>query len=161
VSVLLSTTASDPDTYVAVLERVRRDPERWFWRRVQKTESCWIWSGAHLSSGYGLLSYGPKGGQRSVLAHRISYILAHGPIPQGLVIDHLCQVKNCVRPSHMQPVTRGENTLRGNGVVAQHARKMVCVRGHDFSGGNLYMYRGIHRQCRTCHRKREAQRRRK
>jgi hypothetical protein len=69
---------------------------------------CWEWTGA-LRNGYGVLGDGAK----VLYAHRVAYELAHGPIPAGKVIDHLCVNRSCVRPAHMDVVTRGENNRRG------------------------------------------------
>ncbi len=64
-----------------------------------------------------------------------------GQIPSGLTLDHLCRVRNCVNPAHLEPVTHRENTLRGDGVTAINARKTSCHRGHPFAGENLYVLR--------------------
>jgi hypothetical protein len=76
-----------------------------FWSKVRKADKaqCWLWT-ASLSSDYGCFRYGS--------AHRFSYLLFHGPIPAGLVVDHLCFVKSCVNPYHLEAVTTRENTLR-------------------------------------------------
>lgn len=70
------------------------------------TNGCWIWQGGVINSGYG--TYGRR------LAHRMFYQQAHGPIPPGLTIDHLCRVKLCVNPDHLEAVTNAENTRRGS-----------------------------------------------
>jgi len=72
---------------------------------VDKTENCWIWKGAPNAQGYGVL----KIGNDTIRAHRIAYELWVGPIPDGLVIDHICGVRNCCNPSHLQAVSRKEN----------------------------------------------------
>jgi len=71
---------------------------------------CWIWSPATDSAGYA------KARIQGVtyLAHRAVYALWYGPIPPGLVIDHLCQVKCCVNPSHLEAVTQPENVRRSH-----------------------------------------------
>lgn len=69
---------------------------------------CWIWQRGMYQGGYGHF--------RDNYAHRASYEMHVGPIPDGLVIDHLCRVRACVNPSHMEPVTSGENTKRGSHV---------------------------------------------
>lgn len=70
---------------------------------------CWIWTGSTIRSGYGRLMY--RGEQ--VLAHRRYYEHHVGPIPEGLTIDHLCRVRACVNPDHLEPVTNAENVRRG------------------------------------------------
>lgn len=69
---------------------------------------CWVWARATLKSGYGAVHRGGK----SVRAHRWMYEQACGPIPAGLVLDHLCEIKACVNPSHLEPVTKRENERR-------------------------------------------------
>jgi hypothetical protein len=85
-------------------------PEQRFWRRVEKQPSgCWEWQGALSEWGYGsLVIVG-----RKVPAHRFSYEIHTGPIPEGLVIDHLCRNPSCVNPEHLEAVTNEENIRRG------------------------------------------------
>lgn len=110
---------------------------------------CWVWTGLLSSSGYGRL-YDPEL-RRTVPAHRASYEAHVGPIPPGLQLDHLCRVRACVNPSHLEPVTQTENVLRGEGPTARRARADECVNGHPLAGDNLYVHptRG-HRLCRAC-----------
>lgn len=113
-----------------------REEERGFSTR------CWVWLGYITpDTGYG------KIGRR--YAHRIYFEQANGPIPEGLVIDHLCRVRECVNPAHMEVVTNRENVLRGESRSAQQARQGYCKRGHPLFGDNLYEHNGK-RQCRTC-----------
>ena len=77
-----------------------------FWNKVEKTETCWIWTGAKDTKGYG--AFRDSDG-RTVRAHRFSA----GEPPRGLVWDHLCRVRNCVNPDHLEAVTQGENVRRG------------------------------------------------
>jgi hypothetical protein len=118
----------------------------WFWTHVLKTEKCWLWIGCRLPSGYGKLRR--KG--KDWLAHRFIYTNLVGPIPEGLTIDHLCRVRNCVNPEHMELVTQGENTLRGESVSGLAARKTHCPQGHEYSGDNLILQKNGHRKCRFC-----------
>ena len=83
-------------------------------------------------------------------AHRVAYRLEVGPIPRGLVLDHLCRVRNCVRPDHLEPVTRGENVLRGETIPAANRAKTACKDGHDFDEENTYIAPNGHRGCRKC-----------
>lgn len=117
--------------------------------QVEKTETCWLWRGTILQGGYGQI----KVKKRKMQAHRFFYELLVGPIPEGLTIDHLCRVRNCVNPAHLEPVTGRENTLRGNNPAAQNARKTHCKRGHPLSGSNLRSSKdGRQRRCKTCDR---------
>jgi hypothetical protein len=79
---------------------------------------CWLWTGTVMPAGYGTMKVG--GQQR--LAHRVAYEAFIGPVPDGLVLDHLCRVRSCVNPWHLQPVTNRENILRGVGVTSRWAR---------------------------------------
>jgi hypothetical protein len=129
-----------------------------FWARVEKGPSCWLWTGSINSvTGYptvGILRSLGSGGY----AHRVSYILAWGRIPRGLTIDHLCRVRACVNPAHLEAVTSRENTLRSPVTLAAlNARKTHCPKGHPYSGANLYLSRdGRARSCRACRRKAAA-----
>ncbi len=70
----------------------------------EPNSGCWFWLGA-LSRGYGSL--------KNARAHRVAYEMTIGPIPEGLVIDHLCRVTSCVNPDHLEAVTQAENVRRG------------------------------------------------
>ena len=115
-----------------------------FWAKVNKTETCWLWTGASASKyGHGKFMRGDK----NLKAHRVAWELLIGPIPEGMTIDHLCRVPACVNPAHLEPVTLAENVRR------QGAAKTHCPQGHPLSGDNLYRNpRNGHRMCRTCRR---------
>lgn len=118
--------------------------------RTDRSGECWIWRGALLASGYGQM----KSCGKNRRVHRVAYELAYGPVPDGLVIDHLCRVKACCRPDHLEAVTQRENLLRGNTVNAANAAKVTCVNGHALSGANVYVNPTTgHRSCRSCHRR--------
>lgn len=118
-----------------------------FAAKVVKTDDCWLWTGATQAGGYGrfMESSRPKS---LVLAHRFAYEQAHGPIADDLTIDHLCRNTSCVRPDHLEPVTREENSLRGS----RNATKTHCNAGHEFTAENTYVApRRPHvRACRAC-----------
>jgi hypothetical protein len=95
-------THGDP----TVVTRRGSDRDANFWAKVDKTETCWLWTGAMLN-GYGKFWAG-----KTVFAHRWSYERFIGPIPKGLHLDHLCRVPACVRPDHLEAVTNRENVLR-------------------------------------------------
>lgn len=115
-----------------------------FWARVQKSDDgCWLWTGGRHSTGYG-----SDGGR---LAHRVVYELLVGPIPRGLQLDHLCRVRLCVRPDHLEPVTQAENIQRGDSPSAIASRTGHCRRGHKLAGGNLYVVpKTGGRRCLAC-----------
>lgn len=115
------------------------------------TESgCVIWLGYTNEYGYGKITVDDK----AKWVHRVAYEVAKGRIEKGLDIDHLCRVRCCINPNHLEAVTRRVNLLRGNTNTAMHAAKVSCKRGHPFSGGNLRIEvknSGILvRQCRAC-----------
>jgi hypothetical protein len=118
---------------------------------VNPATGCWEWQRSLATHGYGYAGH--------VGAHRVFYEKAIGPIPEGLVIDHLCRNRGCVNPDHLEPVTVGENNRRGFGASGINARKTHCVRGHDLTDpGNIYTPPGGGRECRACRRIREARR---
>ena len=91
-----------------------------FWSQVQKGDNCWLFVGRRMNNGYGWFEF--KSLHRfSIAAHRLSYLLASREIPDGYDLDHLCRVRNCVNPAHLEPVTRGENLRRG------HAARKGCA----------------------------------
>jgi hypothetical protein len=114
-------------------------------RVVIDSRGCWIWQGRlHAQEGYGVLG--------SRMAHRISYEALIGEIPPGLDLDHLCRVRPCVNPEHLEPVTRRENLMRSSiAPAAVNSRKTHCPQGHPYSGPNLYVLPGTRkRYCRAC-----------
>ena len=125
-----------------------RLPER-FWSKVEIAESgCWEWSGAVGSKGYG--TFGAYDPVPSTLAHRIAFVRLVGPIEEGLQIDHLCRVRHCVNPIHLEPVTGQENVLRGD---VSNRGQTHCKNGHEFTAENARVRptrAGISRTCRQC-----------
>lgn len=125
-----------------------KDPMERLLARVEKvTESgCWIYMGSLNKLGYGRMSIGSRtdGTQRKAASvHRIAYELLRGPIPPGLDIDHLCRVRCCVNPDHLEPVSERVNIIRGQSPSAINAAKTECPR----CGGP---YRGRNRGGRVC-----------
>lgn len=135
--------------YVPVLGR----PYQYrLWRYVDKTDpsGCWIWKGTMGHGGYGIFRMGGQGASY-LRAHRVVYEEVAGPIPDGLVLDHLCRVRHCVNPGHLEPVTQEENVLRSpESPSAVNSRKTHCKHGHPYSGDNLYVTPRGERQCRIC-----------
>lgn len=126
---------------------------------VQDSGGCWIFTGSLNAAGYGQIGVGGRGqALRTRGCHRVMYEEVLGAVPAGLTLDHLCRNRACCNPWHLEPVTSGENVLRGESVPARNARKTHCKWGHEFTPENTYTgYIG--RSCRRCHADREAQRR--
>jgi len=117
-----------------------------FWSKVNKDGDCWLWTAVTNHHGYGMFNAGTDG--PIVRAHRWSWEAENGPIPEGLVIDHLCRIRTCVRPSHLRVVTNRENVLAGDTFAARKAAQTHCVHGHSLEGA--YITKKNQRKCRTC-----------
>jgi hypothetical protein len=121
-----------------------------FWSHVDKSGSCWVWTGACDPNGYGRAGRFVNGS--GDYAHRAAYILAGGQIGPGLQLDHLCRNKACVNPAHLEAVSARENILRSPvALAAVNARKSACPQGHPYDAANTYWsHGGRHRSCRAC-----------
>lgn len=119
--------------------------ERWA-SKVLITDTCWLWQGALEGGGYGVFWLNG----RNIRAHRFSYEKYIAKIPQGLVLDHLCKIRNCVNPEHLEPVTTIENIQRGRGCY--NKLKTHCKQGHNFTPENTYIKKNGGRDCRECNR---------
>ena len=126
---------------------MRRSREELFWAKVDKTESCWNWT-ATTRNGYGRFNNGGS----LVEAHRYAYQLLVGPIAEGRDLDHLCRNRACVNPSHLEPVSRQTNVLRGEGLAASYAMRATCKNGHPLEGDNVYVNPKGARICKACRR---------
>jgi hypothetical protein len=127
-----------------------RLPER-FWSKVQPCPmtGCWLWTSAFTVDDYGVFWVGPA--ERSARIHRLAYELLVGPIPEGLTIDHLCRVRSCCNPTHLEPVTNRENQLRGLTFGARNASVTHCPAGHEYNKKNTRVGRNPgDRPCRVC-----------
>lgn len=121
--------------------------------------TCVPWTGRIDRDGYGRFD--------DRLAHREMYELMIGPIPEGLDLDHTCHVRGecvagvdcphrrCVNPAHLEPVTRRENTMRGNAPTVAIAARTQCKHGHEYTPENTRVDRHGTRLCRTCDRERQ------
>jgi hypothetical protein len=119
---------------------------------------CWLWQGSVTAAGYGQVHVRHEAGGSSHpgFAHRVGYEALLGPVPDGLQLDHLCRVRHCWNPDHLEPVTPQINALRGVGHAAKNAAKTQCPAGHDLTDpANVYRNprNPNHRQCRECRRR--------
>ena len=137
------------------------DPALRFWPKVDKhgpisehapeLGPCWIWT-AWVSprNGYGTFGFGRR--NNSGYAHRWSYEQANGPVPEGLELDHLCRVRHCVNPAHLEAVTHAENVRRAAAFVT------CCPQGHPYNDTNTYIGPNGKRRCRVCAREHDRRR---
>ena len=145
-------------TPITIIGALGADPEirRRFYSKVKlgSGAECWPWTAGKISSGYG--AFHPGHG-KTVLAHRFSYELTVGPIPDGLVIDHTCRNRDCVNPSHLEPVTNEENLRRGAGYALRNGMRSSCKNGHQYTQENTYTDPRGGIRCRECARIRDRQ----
>lgn len=142
-----------------MLKRFCGPAEARFWAKVDRwdPDHCWLWT-AKLSKGYGSFrASGPGEIRRSTPAYRFAYESLVGPIPEGLDLDHLCRVRACVNPKHLEPVTRQINILRGNGRSAIAFRTGMCGHGHSLEDAYVSC-NGTKRKCRPCTSRRTRER---
>lgn len=129
-----------------------------FWAKVNKNgsiptyrpdlDACWLWLGCTSSKGYGEIR-GNAGSK--MYAHRVSLILIGQVIPATLEVDHLCRVRHCVNPLHLELVTRRTNQLRGFTLTSRNVAKTHCPQGHPYVEGNIKRRANREgRECRQC-----------
>lgn len=129
-----------------------KSPRTLFWEKVDKTDGCWLWRGCRDQRGYGQLTVHRKKWK----AHRFSFALAHGEIPEGAWVLHACDVPACVNPDHLflgdAVANVRDSTPPGSRSRSCRAPWRAC-RGHAFTAANIYYWHG-HRHCRACDRER-------
>lgn len=147
-----------------------------FWRKVNKSGpipahrpelgACWVWTGAPNESGYGSISEYIANRHVAYYVHRFAYVTLVRAIPEGWEVDHLCFVRHCVNPAHLEAVTRKENLRRmaERSAAVRHLRapvlRTVCRAGlHELTGENV-LVSGEDRRCKECRNewKRQARR---
>jgi hypothetical protein len=116
-------------------------------RRIVES-GCWEWTATLQTNGYGRTSW--RGVPR--FTHRVAYEITNGPIPDGLVIDHLCRNRACFNPDHLEAVSHRTNLLRGETQTARRAAVTHCPAGHEYTEENTYRSSRNQRACRTCNR---------
>lgn len=133
-------------------------PDERFVSKIEKLDNgCWQWSGTTINTGYGKFVVKKK----QYLAHRYSYEMHKGTIPDGLVLDHLCRNRLCVNPDHLEAVTNEENLYRGVGFRILNGMDGSCVNGHKYTEENTYYNPNNprDRRCRQCAHNRDRLRR--
>lgn len=116
-----------------------------FLSKIEITGSCWLWKGATLK-GHSQIHYNGK----TIYAHRMSYEMFKGEIPEGMQIDHLCRVRHCVNPNHLEVVNNRTNSYRGYSFAGINHRKTHCAKGHEYSEENTTHRKNGRRVCKQC-----------
>lgn len=117
---------------------------------------CWLWTGGLTNPGYARMSWKQDGVTNIPGAHRVILHALGQPVPQGMVVDHLCRVRHCINPDHLEVVTQRENVMRSPiAPGALNAAKTHCAQGHPYTPENTYVW--VHttrstttRICKTC-----------
>lgn len=140
-------------------EKSRAEIERTLSRHGRHIEfhrcGCWEWTGPTTDKGYARISQSKTSW---VLGHRLFFEIFRGKVPDGLDLDHLCRNRNCINPSHLEPVSRRENVMRGRSpfILAHHSGS--CVRGHQMTPDNTYISPKGQKHCKACRQMREKKR---
>lgn len=129
-----------------------------FWAQVEKNGPipehrpelgpCWIWTGRPGKEGYG--SARLPGFRQQMGSHRAAWYLTHGSFPELPHLDHLCRVRPCCNPAHLEPVTAAENNRRSRSPAALNQQKTRCKNGHEFTVANTRINADGSRTCRKC-----------
>ena len=127
--------------------------------RADTSGDCWLWIGHVRPDGYGTLTQRVGGRVAPLYAHRLSHEEFIGPIPDGYQIDHLCRVRNCINPAHLEAVPPRINYRRGAGWSGTNAQKTHCKHGHEFTPENTRIHGDGWRACRACERAKVRRRR--
>ena len=142
-----------PSTFTPLVCPMPKFPPTWTAERFHQSyheepnTGCWLWTGKLDKDGYGRAGKPP--------AYHLALQLHGIPVPPGMEPDHLCRVRCCVNPTHLEIVTHTENLLRGQSLQAQNARKTHCPQGHPYTPENTYIQVVNSRNwriCRTCRR---------
>jgi len=129
------------------------DERAWLRGRIIEQGECWRWQGCTTPDGYGRCVF--RG--RDFMAHRAAHVIHKGEIPEGFEVDHLCRVRDCVNPDHLEAVTPRENWRRACSPSRLNSLKMQCPQGHPYADENLYVDPAGRRQCRECVRRRSRE----
>lgn len=126
---------------------------------VEPNTGCWLWTASAEPLGYGRMTVFRGGRWRVRKAHQLSHEHFKGPVPDGLVIDHLCRTPACCNPDHLEAVTQAENLRRGGYALWQRS-KTHCPQGHPYDEANTRLYKN-RRMCRACRNAAERARQRR
>lgn len=145
---------AEPYAVAPRAKRHRAGPAPAYERLARRLETdaatgCINWTGPVTRQGYGRIGLGGRDGGHTQ-AHRLAYETAKGPIPEGLVIDHLCRNRRCCNPDHLEAVTSRENTRRGSSSAGREWLRSHCDSGHELTPENTRLERNGQRRCRTC-----------
>ncbi|MCA1844613.1 MAG: HNH endonuclease [Actinobacteria bacterium] len=121
------------------------------WNKFLVDDGCWLWTASIDADGYGRLGKGSDPTQPTK-AHVVLWNALRGPVPEGMELDHLCQVKHCVNPAHLEPTTHLVNCQRR---PQYQSEKTHCPQGHPYDEENTYDNQG-RRHCRACMKVRNA-----
>ena len=135
------------------MSKIAQSPAEYFYDRtlIQNGDECWLWKGfINQSHGYGIAYLG----QSQLRAHRLSYLLHKGPIQDGLVVCHSCDMPRCVNPEHLWIGTQRDNLhdsiSKGRFVQAQ--TKSHCIHGHEFTEATTFRKKNGKKECQICRR---------
>lgn len=129
---------------------------------IKSPSGCWLWRGTYKPNGYAQTSIKADGKWRTTYVHRLMFEWHCGRIPVGRELDHLCRVRGCVNPRHLEVVTRRENILRGDGPKIcgyWNREKTHCKNGHPFDEQNTRLRPTGGRACRECAREQKERQR--
>jgi hypothetical protein len=129
------------------------------------TSLCYVWIKSCDSKGYAQAFHDFFGKKTVVRVHKFLWEKKYGQTPDGKILDHLCNTRNCINIEHLEPVTHGENLHRGfirgtkkpSGACVGKFNNIYCANGHKYTKENTYMFRG-YRQCKICRKVRNAKR---
>jgi len=111
------------------------------------TDECMLFAGSINTDGYGII----LANRKQYRAHRVMYESYTGKNIDGLYSDHLCRVRNCINPDHIEPVDNVTNIMRGEAPSAKNARKTHCNKGHELTSDNIHVRNNGWRICKACH----------
>jgi len=141
------------------IEEAGRAWEARFWALVARSDqpgACWLWLGHINPNGYAQWQIAKT--SKAELVHRIAYRLMYGEIDQTLQLDHLCKIRHCVNPDHLEQVTAKENNMRSTSPTAFNRLKTHCKYGHPFDVTNTLYRPNGGRACRLCKKLRRRRR---